>query len=498
MMNRLFLAAVGILLATHPQPARAQGYSFDVELLRPTFSLDSSPGLDSARLEAGVTRMGMLLQYERDPLILYEEGEEVGAVISNRQATWLGLVHDIDRRFSLRAVLPLYAQWGGDINYLGYDGVGTGDPSVGGRLVMLDSTAVSVGLQADLRFPAGTQAAFMGETGVRPSAGLLGSLGSKAYELLLDLSVTARSTTVLEEDLVIGPEMDLGVGLRHWVWPERVSLVATMLHRASLASLSARGGENATELLFGCRFPAGDRAGIDLGVGKGLTYGYGTSQFRVLVSMNFMIREPSALRQQYLVLMNMDSLQRPTRQDEHEAVVVHAPWQDGELARLQEEWIQVRKPIQFQVDTSRILPESRPTLLAVAELLNQNPRIDQILVEGHASEEGDYDYNYALSTSRARAIYDALIQAGVHPARLSYRGMGEISPVAQGMDEQSLAMNRRVVFQILHQLDPLEPLPRYEPVQLPWSGKAVQPESQPEPTDPADPPDSGHGAPEGK
>ena len=150
-------------------------------------------------------------------------------------------------------------------------------------------------------------------------------------------------------------------------------------------------------------------------------------------------------------------------------------WEEKQLARITGKQIEIRDPIQFDFDTANILPESFPTFDAIAALLNENPQIISIVIEGHASEEGTYEYNFDLSNRRAGAVFQALIKAGVHPSRLAYRGMGEVVPVAGGTDETSLAANRRVEFHIVRQLQPDEALPGYEQqILLPWSGEPIE------------------------
>ena len=59
--------------------ALAQGYSTDIELVRPVFSHKGLPGIDTPLMSAQPTlRAGFMYQYERDPVILYQFGEEVG------------------------------------------------------------------------------------------------------------------------------------------------------------------------------------------------------------------------------------------------------------------------------------------------------------------------------------------------------------------------------------------------------------------------------------
>ena len=110
----------------------------------------------------------------------------------------------------------------------------------------------------------------------------------------------------------------------------------------------------------------------------------------------------------------------------------------------------------------------------MADILAESPWILHVVVEGHASVEGEDAYNYALSNRRAHALVRALVEAGVHPLRLSTRGMGETAPVVPGTDEASLALSRRVLFLIAEQLDPLDPLPELPPVAVPWTGAAAE------------------------
>lgn len=143
------------------------------------------------------------------------------------------------------------------------------------------------------------------------------------------------------------------------------------------------------------------------------------------------------------------------------------PWADGELARVERGRIQIRDAIHFAQGTADILPESEPTLEAVAQLLVRYWQIDHLLVVGHASTEGSHPFNFDLSARRARAIYAALISRGVHPDRVSYRGMGEVQPTGEAVES-----DRRAEFRILRQLHPLDPQPTYPTSYLlPWSGE---------------------------
>ncbi|RME23542.1 MAG: OmpA family protein, partial [Deltaproteobacteria bacterium] len=164
-------------------------------------------------------------------------------------------------------------------------------------------------------------------------------------------------------------------------------------------------------------------------------------------------------------------------------------WEEGELARVEQDRIEIRQPIRFAYGTDRIEADSLPILREVAEVLKTNPAIGQIIIEGHASAEGGFTYNYELSILRARAVWEALVDLGVHPLRMAYRGMGEVMPVSgvddAGAPEAELARNRRVEFHIAHWRTADDPPLPAGTLPLPWSGEPRQFPAPPEPAPPA-------------
>jgi outer membrane protein OmpA-like peptidoglycan-associated protein len=139
------------------------------------------------------------------------------------------------------------------------------------------------------------------------------------------------------------------------------------------------------------------------------------------------------------------------------------------LAEVTQAEIVIRDMLQFEVGNDRLVPTSIPTLQAVAQLLNDNPDIQTLVVEGHASGEGTFESNYELSVRRSLAVFRELVKLDVHPSRLAIRGFGEVVPLVEGDDTK----NRRVVFSIARRLAPNEPNPGWSTeVTLPWSGEA--------------------------
>lgn len=447
--------------------AWASGYSTDIELLRPAFSAGGVPTADSLDMgRAGSLRAGVLYQYEADPLVLYQFQQEVGAAVANRSAFHLGLSLDVSRRISVRLVVPMAFEWASDVPRLSEQGFGFMDAQLGGRVKALSAGPLDLGARLDLFVPTGQPDAWRGEELPRASLGALACLDFGRLDLLTDTAIMLRGVTDTGYDYVSGPELTENAALRVDIWDDRLAFHAGAVFRGGLAQLGA--GEFVVEGVSGLQVTPVKGWMVDVAAGKGLTAGYGTTDFRGILGLTWYSVRKRAPEPEPVVAP------KPVEIVPEQVVVkeVEKPWQQTELARVVKDEIVIREPIQFEYDTDRILPVSMPTLAYVAELMRQHPEILQLVIEGHASEEGSFQYNYNLANTRANAIFRALIEVGVHPDRLSYRSMGEVKPVDLGLSEESLARNRRVVFAITRRLKPGEKLPDYlSPFKIPWTGE---------------------------
>jgi outer membrane protein OmpA-like peptidoglycan-associated protein len=88
----------------------------------------------------------------------------------------------------------------------------------------------------------------------------------------------------------------------------------------------------------------------------------------------------------------------------------------------------------------------RVVLDNVIEIMKARPEIKHVEIEGNASN--DEPRPQALSEARARATMDAMVRAGIDPARLSIKGLGASAPVDPGHTPEARAKNRRVTFRI--------------------------------------------------
>lgn len=453
--------------------AWAAGYSMDIELVKPFFSSGALPGVDDPSVEGpGAWRLGTMLQWERAPLILYRDKVDVGAVIGGRTTLDLGVSFDANRWLTLEATLPLSVQGQSEVSRLAANGGGAGDLRLGGRAHIYDVGPLRTGAHLDLMLPTNTPDTFRGETLPRGIVGLLGAVKLWRVGLQTDLSFQFRKTLPTDEDYTLGTEMLLNTGLTYDLYRQTVQVWTGVDNRLGFSNFLKGGAENTAELVAGARFRPVSTIRVDAFMGTGLTEGAGATDFRIGTALVYMHPpKPKPKPEPVEAIINIpppDIVEIPP-EPEPEPVVVQ--WKPTELARVEENQIVIRDPIQFELATDVVLPVSQPTLDSVAKILLEHPEILHVVIEGHASEEGSFLYNYELSLKRANSIWRELVRRGVHPTRLSARAMGEVLPINLGTDEASLAQNRRVVFHIVTWWHPGDPKPVYNnEIKQPWTG----------------------------
>jgi peptidoglycan-associated lipoprotein len=103
--------------------------------------------------------------------------------------------------------------------------------------------------------------------------------------------------------------------------------------------------------------------------------------------------------------------------------------------------------ILFDYDKAELRPDQITQLQADATWLKQNPNV-RIVVEGHADERGNQEYNLALGVRRANTIVQYLVAQGVTESRIRAISYGKERPVCQDAspDEGCHQRNRRAAF----------------------------------------------------
>ncbi len=72
-----------------------------------------------------------------------------------------------------------------------------------------------------------------------------------------------------------------------------------------------------------------------------------------------------------------------------------------------------------------------------------SPRLMHVRVEGYTDSKGSAKYNNKLSTRRAKAVRDYLVQHGIQPSKISHKGFGDDFPLEPNDTEEHRAKNRR-------------------------------------------------------
>ncbi len=99
--------------------------------------------------------------------------------------------------------------------------------------------------------------------------------------------------------------------------------------------------------------------------------------------------------------------------------------------------------VTFETGSAQLKPASLDVLDRVAASLKASPAL-RVEVAGHTDSSGNDMLNMELSQSRAEAVVEYLISAGVGRDRLQARGYGETRPVADNATAEGRARNRRV------------------------------------------------------
>ena len=476
-----------VLLFALAIASAAEPAAIDAALIRPTWAVGAIPGFDTPLVRrAGAVRVGMVVQLERDPLYLYDGNTPVSPIVQDRLTTNLGASVDLSKRLAARVVLPIVATFG----MADSKAAGVGDLSTGVKLEILDGKTASLGARTDLYLPLGTPGLYAGEASIRFAPGGMLAVHAGRLDVLSDVGFLLRSPVTTTDALALGSEVTFNLGASYDVVPRRLRAYAGALSRVPIESAASGAGALPIEALAGGEVTLGKHVAIELAGGRGLTGGYGTTRYRVLAALTWRWSSPTRAVQadprvdavdRTRELLDIEGLTEPPSTESHPMREVY----ELPLARIEVRQIAIRDPIQFDLGTETILAASQPTLAAVARLMNQNSDIAQLIIEGHASDEGGFSDNYDLSVRRALAAYRALVEAGVHPTRLSCRAYGEVAPAIAGEDAAAMAANRRVIFQIARRLVPGESNPGWDTtVTLPWSGQSVTIPAPPPPPPP--------------
>jgi outer membrane protein OmpA-like peptidoglycan-associated protein len=465
----------GAALAQETTTAEGLERSLDTQLVFPVLSPDGLIAIDSPRPTDKLKFVGgVAYQLEREPLEYFENGEPKGAAVNARNAIDLGGALSITSSTTVFVRLGAVLQDAGADPAVGPSStMGLADANLGFKAAVIQRPKFALGPRFDLWLPIGTKESWIAEQNARYVPSILVDWNPGPVRVFGTVGLQARTTTDSRADLLLSSELTGGLGLQVPI-SHRFSAMGEATARSGFSRFLQNvmsGAETPAEGHLGVRYRIPHKMQFDLAGGTGFDNGYGTADLRVIASVTFLPPPPPPPKPPKVV--EVEETKAAVVQIEEAPVKVE--WAPEEKAKVSNGQIIIREPIQFEFATPNILPESIPTLNAVAEVMNNYPQIEYLTIEGHASKEGSNIYNYDLSNNRARAVFEALIRAGVRPDRLNYRGLGETKPLCDTEDEACLAQNRRVEFHILKVRDWLElpKTPDTAPLILPWSGDSM-------------------------
>jgi len=107
----------------------------------------------------------------------------------------------------------------------------------------------------------------------------------------------------------------------------------------------------------------------------------------------------------------------------------------------------------FQMGTAQLLPSSQAALEGILNFLSLNEEL-KIEIGGHVNRPNEphletTSVSFRLSESRAKSVYDALIERGISRERLSFKGYGNWEMIYPNAEtELQQLMNRRVELKV--------------------------------------------------
>ena len=99
--------------------------------------------------------------------------------------------------------------------------------------------------------------------------------------------------------------------------------------------------------------------------------------------------------------------------------------------------------INFDTAKAVLKADGDATVKEIVAMLKAAPEM-KISIEGHTDNVGTPTSNQKLSEARATAVMDAVVKAGIAKNRLSAKGLGQTTPIADNRTDEGKAKNRRV------------------------------------------------------
>lgn len=122
----------------------------------------------------------------------------------------------------------------------------------------------------------------------------------------------------------------------------------------------------------------------------------------------------------------------------HQTITVH----DTVMVEIPAEIKEAFAKVNFDFDKASLTSEAKRNLDRIADwLVMQN---EEFVITGHCDGKGSEEYNLDLSRRRCVSVVNYLVDKGVQPEMLSYKGYGKGRPIEDNVTDEGRAENRRV------------------------------------------------------
>ncbi|MEZ4229418.1 MAG: OmpA family protein [Polyangiaceae bacterium] len=508
--------------------------------------------------------IGVVGDWAYKPLVLYNgDGDEVQAVVEHQVFAHVGGSLTLWDDLKLGVNIPLAVVNSGESgtttnsSFSSKDGATIGDVRVGGdyRLLGKPGDLLRLGLGVGVFLPTGSQERFTGDGSVKiqPRLGIAGDAGQMAYAARLSTNIRTEDQT-LDGDTV-GTEVGFAASVGVKLVEDKLLLGPEIYGTTGVSDGDAFFAKRTTpfEVIVGGHYQVAKDWTAGLGVGPGLTRGFGSPQVRVLASIEYRPKveeeapppapkdtdgdgifddvdacptvpgvasddpkkhgcplpgdrdndgiidaedacpdEPGVKsddpakngcplpkdRDNDTILDEVDACPDepgvasddpakngcpPPKDTDGDGILdpedacpdqAGVPSTDPKKhgcpkAKIEKGQIKILEQVKFKTASDVILPESDEILQAVKKILDENPDIELISVEGHTDSRGGAGYNRALSKRRAASVVKWLTKNGIDKSRLTSKGFGPDKPIDTNDTPEGRQNNRRVEFHIV-------------------------------------------------
>jgi uncharacterized repeat protein (TIGR01451 family) len=324
----LALGVVGVLAASAAAQAQSGGSTaIDVQQFKPAPGKADVLGLHGPGVPGNLSwRAGLYLNYAHDPLVVINPRTDtlLQHLVKNQVGFDLMGAVGFGDRFELGAVVPLNLQHGefeqlptGNLEQQWKGGVG--DLRLVPKALLLDHEGLRLGVAVPVVLPTGGATALRGQEGLGVQPRLAADYAFEGgTRLLANVGVNLRGRQELL-NLSVGNELSYGVGaaIPFHLQGHRLTGLASL---GGAFGLGASGGADEEEIPLeaqaGLQYHFSKSVLATLGLGRGLTLGYGMPVFRVFTGVSWTAEEePRPRPKEPVVVTDTDQDGLPDTED---------------------------------------------------------------------------------------------------------------------------------------------------------------------------------------